>query len=327
VKKRTRVLPALTLFLLPPIIGELLSSSAPPAEFFNPLGFVMLVLLYGGGAMLIRELTRRWGKGWPTVLLLGAAYGMAEEGLMVKSFFDPNWEDLGLLGSYGRWFDVNWVWSLELTIFHAVFSIGIPILLVNLMFPAQRTEAWIGRRAFTALLILWIAEGVFIFFFITAYRPPLVPYLMTGLAIAALIVLARYLPSSAAPPEPMRMTHPFWFGLAGFLFAAGLLILPAALSSTEIHPLLTMLLLIGLAAAIAWIVLKVLGNGLVWSERHRLALASGGLGFFIFIAPLSEMDSTRPDNTAGMALVGLAMALFLVWMAWRRRRRERLEDQ
>ncbi|MCG2769572.1 MAG: hypothetical protein L6435_14495 [Anaerolineae bacterium] len=37
--------------------------------------------------MLIRELRVRWGKGWPTVFVLGAAYGVLEEGLMVKSFF------------------------------------------------------------------------------------------------------------------------------------------------------------------------------------------------------------------------------------------------
>jgi hypothetical protein len=63
--------PAIVLLFLSPIIGELLSGSAPPAEFFNPLGFIMLTILYGGGAILVRELTYRWGKGWPTLLILG----------------------------------------------------------------------------------------------------------------------------------------------------------------------------------------------------------------------------------------------------------------
>jgi len=38
-------------FLLSPAIGELLSGSAPPLEFFNPFGFAMLASLYGSGAV------------------------------------------------------------------------------------------------------------------------------------------------------------------------------------------------------------------------------------------------------------------------------------
>ena len=55
-----------------------------PAEFFNPFGFVILTILYGGGAVLIRELTIRWQKSWVSLLVLGAAYGIIEEELMVK---------------------------------------------------------------------------------------------------------------------------------------------------------------------------------------------------------------------------------------------------
>jgi divalent metal cation (Fe/Co/Zn/Cd) transporter len=52
---------------------------------------------------------------------------------------------------------------------------------------------------------------------------------------------------------------------------------------------------------------------------------SGALTFFILLAPLSELDATRPDNTAGMALVGLAAAVFLFWL--RRKVRRRLSDK
>ena len=93
--------PGFVLFFLAPMVGELLSGSSPPVEFFNPFGLALLSLLYGGGAIIARELMRRWGKGWGALLLLGAAYGIVEEGLMVKSFFDPNWVDLGALGHYG----------------------------------------------------------------------------------------------------------------------------------------------------------------------------------------------------------------------------------
>jgi hypothetical protein len=106
-RQKRALSPAVVLFFLAPMVGELLSGSAPPAEFFNPFSLLTLAALYGSGAILARELVQRWGKGWPTLLALGAAHGVLEEGLMVRSFFDPQWVDLGVLGSYGRWAGVN----------------------------------------------------------------------------------------------------------------------------------------------------------------------------------------------------------------------------
>jgi hypothetical protein len=99
--------PALVLFFLAPAIAELLLGSSPPSEFFNPVSLLLLSSLYGSGALVMRELKVRWKKGYVSLFLLGAAYGIVEEGLMVKSFFDPDWMDLGLLGVYGRWIEVN----------------------------------------------------------------------------------------------------------------------------------------------------------------------------------------------------------------------------
>jgi len=47
--------PILFLFVLSPAIGELLSGSSPPLEFFNPFTFLILASLYGSGALLVRE--------------------------------------------------------------------------------------------------------------------------------------------------------------------------------------------------------------------------------------------------------------------------------
>ena len=96
---------------------------------------------------------------------------------MVKSFFDPSWLDLGVLGVYGGLGGVNWVWSLLLTIYHAVFSITIPIMLVELLFPDNRDERWVGRRGMIGLSLLLTADVLLGFFLLTTYRPPAVPYL------------------------------------------------------------------------------------------------------------------------------------------------------
>jgi hypothetical protein len=100
--KSLKVPPALTLFLLSQAIGELLSGPSPPLEFFNSIAFLFMASLYRSGAIVVRELELRWKKDFKALLLLGAAHGILEEGLLVKSFFDPKWMDLGILGSFGR---------------------------------------------------------------------------------------------------------------------------------------------------------------------------------------------------------------------------------
>ena len=309
--------PAVVLLFLSPVIGELLSGSAPPAEFFNPLGFIMLAILYGGGAILVRESTHRWGKGWPTLLVLGAAYGIAEEGLMCKSFFDPNWMDLGPLGNYGRWVSVNWVWALELTIYHCVFSIAIPILLVGILFPAKRMQAWMTRRELWLLFVLWVENAAFIFLFISKFWPPVVHYLVTMAVTAGLCIMAWRLPNPVLGEK--KAVRAFWFLPVGFLGTIALFFLVWVVPKTGIHPLFTMLLMAGLAVVIGWRVLRMSG-GAGWSERHKLSLVSGALGFFILLAPLQEMDKKRMDNTTGMSIVGLSVAIFLFCL-WRQVRK------
>lgn len=44
--------------------------------------------MYGAGALLIRETTRRAGRGSATMLILGIAYGLIEEGLIDQMLFN-----------------------------------------------------------------------------------------------------------------------------------------------------------------------------------------------------------------------------------------------
>ena len=212
------------------------------------------------------------------------------------------------------------MWSLELTVYHAVFSIAIPILLVTLLFPSRRFEPWVSRRAFRLLFGLFAADVAFGFLVLTPYRPPAVPYLLSVLVAVGLILLARRLPHPMFPARDAKVPRPRRFAVTGFLATVAFFLINWALPHTGIPALLTMGLMLALVAAAAWRVLRLSGNGGYWSETHQLALASGAMGFFILLAPLQELDKTRPDNAAGMAAVGLAALVFLLWVAWRVRR-------
>ena len=78
---------ALTLYFLAPILGEVFSFNTPPLAFLlDPGKFIFEPALYGSGALLIREVARRRGLGWPAILVMGAAYGILEEGAFIHSW-------------------------------------------------------------------------------------------------------------------------------------------------------------------------------------------------------------------------------------------------
>src|SRR4051812_21970095 len=131
-----RVAPAIALFFLSPLVAEFLLGDFTLAQ----LTFVLaLAPAYGGAAVVIRELTRRAGRGWPTIILLALAYGVVEEGLETQSLFNPNYLhahllDHGFLPALG----IAIPWTLFVLSLHTVWSVSTPIALV---------EEWTSRRA------------------------------------------------------------------------------------------------------------------------------------------------------------------------------------
>lgn len=329
---RYRLPPVVVLFILSPAIGELLSGSSPPVEFFNPFTFLLLAILYGGGTVLVRELILGWRKGWMSIFALGAAYGIIEEGIMCKSFFDPNWPDLGPLGVYGRWLGVNWVWAQGLTVYHAVFSVAIPILLVELAYPNERNKSWVSTEWLRVIGLLFVLDVLFGF---CCFPKPEAPYypspfhvVATVAVVAALILLARKLPRNLPIPLSMQVPPIQKFMLLGFATTLIFFLVFWGLPNTKLPPIVTMVLgALVILFAVRW-VLTWSGNGHRWTDIHRWAIASGALGFFILLAPLQELSNpSRPDNTVGMSLVGLIALTGLLWLRRQIIRQQRYANQ
>jgi hypothetical protein len=155
--------------------------------------------------LLVRDYARRWQKGWRSILILGAAYGIIEEGIMVRSFFSPTWKDLGVLGTYGRWLGTNWVWAEWLAIYHAIFSITIPIFLVELTFPQSKTRIWLSSRMrvlFHGLLVLAIILGFFAF----PYDPGILAITGCIAAVVTLGWLAKRIPNISPAQRNLKVS-------------------------------------------------------------------------------------------------------------------------
>jgi hypothetical protein len=187
---------------------------------FNPLGFVANVGLYGGGALLIREATIRWRKRWGAVLLLGGAYAVGEEGFAAKTMINPNSPIIGNQ-LYSHWAGVNWVALTNLTVFHAAFSIAVPLILVELLFSETKGRRLLGNRGMAVTGGLY---GLTVFLLTFFLGDPYVPSLAVDLFLvayaSAFIVAAYFVPSSflqAKGDRPDRRERNFILLGLGFM--------------------------------------------------------------------------------------------------------------
>lgn len=284
---KIKISPAVTLWFIAPIFGELLSGSTPLNEYLNPFIIIVFGLLYGSGAILIREIVLRWKKGWVSLLLLGMAYGIYEEGLMVRSFFDPNWVDLGKLGEYGRIFGVNWVWAEHLMIFHALLSIAASIAFIEMLYPDKRTESWIGTRGLTWNALAF-AASLTVGALLNPYDAPDAWLGMCWLAIAGLMLAAWRIPSKVIALRAVTVPRPRRFWWTGFLGVFGQFYLLYITAENNNPPfVVTMILLALYNLFILWLVVRWSGAGQAWDDRHKLSLITGMLSFFLILGPLT----------------------------------------
>ena len=157
---RHRLLLAFGLLLLAPTIGEYLLGNIPISQYGDVL---FLMPLYGAGALLVRESARRLGRGWPTIVLLAAAYAVIEEGPVDQMIFNPGYLGLPSFAGYAEIPGLGisgslLLWSLAL---HTVWSICVPIALVEAFDPTP-TLPWLRRPGLVVTAALFVTGCVFL---------------------------------------------------------------------------------------------------------------------------------------------------------------------
>ena len=261
----SRLAPVIVLLFLSPLLSEFVFGATPISRLES---MALLVFLYGGAAVLVREVSRRCGPGWGRIILLGAAYGIFEEGLLIQSMFNPDLFNAGVVG--GRAMGVNWIWSLWTVGYHVVYSIGIPILLTETLFPARKAEPWLGWKGLTifgvlfAISAFWLGT-VFRMFVAPSFRTPLPQAIGAITIIIGLVALALrssdQIPGDSSEPSPRKVPSPWLLGLLACVAATAwfeLLFLPHALRT-------------GVPA-----LLPLLGGVILGDRRSGLAPEMGG---------------------------------------------------
>jgi hypothetical protein len=284
---------------------------------------LMLVLLYGCGTLLIREAMVRWNLQW-SVIFLAVAYGIVEEGLMVKSYFNPGWVDMGVLSGYGMYFGVQWTWTIMLTFYHATISTLIPIALVGMYWPEYARVPLLkkkGLRLVSAGLVFIPLLGMM--FMGTWDNGKMIPFhphpllLIGGTAVVAMLTLLAYRYRNSRVTTFRFLVLPqLVFGIVGFMFQSLNLILPNLLAEIGTSGIITIAIqLVLFASALLFATHQVYHWNV--TKRHITALVSGSLSFFILFAVIQECNpGMNPDPTQGMLLVGVVSLVLLA--LWRR---------
>lgn len=309
-----RVLPAIGLFFLAPIVAEYLLGDFP-ITMIGPM--VIMAPMYGGGAILIREAARRTGRGWPTILTLALAYGVVEEAFTTQSLFNPDYLGLHLhlldhafipaLG-IGAW------WTVFVLTLHTVWSISTPIALVEALVPARAGKPWLGRFGLGAVSVLFaLAAVVSTRFSIRSDRHHFVAsreqFAVSAIACVVLGVVAFLLPRRVQPGERGEAPSAWMTGAVALAAGSMFLLVPPMWGWGAVAVY---------AAMDATLVSLVAGwsRRRNWGLRHMLALAGGAAlayAWHAFLQPpvmgRNHMVAMRVGNTVlALGVVALLMA-------------------
>jgi hypothetical protein len=313
--------PIWTLLLLAPFIAELLSGATRTSVLFV---YVPEVMVWGVGALLCRELARRWSAGGTSLLLLGMALSVAEEFIIQQTSLAP----LPFPGShavYGRVWGVNLVYLLFMLGYESVWIVVVPVQVTELFFPRRAGQPWLRRRgAITACIVFLVGCRIAWFGWVKQARPRLhaAPYSPpTGMialgfaAIAALIAVAWFARGFGRPgPDDRRRTAPAWLGgLTAFVMGtAWFMLIGQNFVPNPVEPFWLAIVAGSAWAALAFALFVWWSSRPAWSGVHRFAAATGATlacmaAPYVTIATWPKIDVVGKAIFDVLALIGFVL--------------------
>ena len=301
------VVPSLTLLVVAPLFGEVLSTATAPLDLLLPWNLALVVGLYGCGALLCREVAHRYGLGWPGLLLLGAAYGVYEEGLVDRFWYDPGyWDDVGV-GDYSAVWHINVLIATHLTILHTAVSIVGSIVVVERLFPSQRARSWIGP---IGMGLCGVAMASVLFVYWEEFYLPPAPVLLAAALLCVLLVLAAFWARDQATATRAPDTPAAWVGLIAFACTAVHFASVYSIPSTGLPwPIGVALTLVPVAIGVLLVRQRATGG---LDGPDALRVVTGIVTFFLLLNIFFGLGG-RYDMTLAALGVG-----FLLWRLQRR---------
>ena len=279
---------AILLFFVAPLVAEFLLGDISIRLL---VALIPLAPMYGGGALLIREVVRRSGRDWPSILVLGAAYALVEEAFTTQSLFNPDYLHLHMHFLSHAWIPflhIGGWWTLFMLNLHSFWSISVSIALVEALFPAQAHQPWLGRLGDSIVAVLFLAGCVIGTAMTLKHDPFVAPawqLIAAAFVILLLIAVALRLrpsgPSTQPGSVPGPVPSPWVTGSAAFVLGFCVLIVPPVLDWAAVA-VMFIIDVVFLASIFA------LSRHAACSPLHTLSLAAGGAcayGIHAFLQP------------------------------------------
>jgi len=318
--------PVWTLLVLAPVIAEVLSGSTRTSILFV---LIPEIMVWGVGALLCRELVRRWRAGGVSLLTLGLALSVAEEFVIQQTSIAPL-PFPGAHADYGRMWGINLVYLLFMLAYESVWVVLVPVSVTELIFPDRRELPWLGRGGWIACSVAFLLGSLMAWFgWVKQARPrlgasqytPSSGMIGAALAvIAGLIALAYVLRNVGRPVE--GRTVPAWL--------AGLIALGMGAAWFELigqifipHPIepWTSAFAAGAVWAVLALVLFAWGTSRrAWGDRHTFLACWGAVLACEAMPYISIQSWPRVDVIGKVVFDAIALAGFL-WLAMKVMRR------
>lgn len=271
--RKRGILPALGLFFLAPIVAEFLLGNMP----ISMLGLMaILAPVYGGGALLIRETVRSTGRGWPSILVLGLAYGILEEAFLDQTLFNPDFLSLHLhllAPAYLPALGIGAWWTIFVLTLHTVWSVSVSIALAEALAPSRTETPWLGNIGLAIVAVLFALACTAMTLnsirmdahhFVASHSQ----FTWSAIACVGLIVIALSLPRRARADSAGTIPSPWLLGIAALASGLVFLFVPQrwAWSAVAIYLLLD---IVWIAMILRWSARRA------WKRLHPLAMAGG----------------------------------------------------
>lgn len=309
---------AVVAFLLfgTPIFAELLASYlSDTGDVFAGLGLIaFLAPLYGGAALLIREVSIRADLGWRGRVLLATAFGVAMPTLVDVSLFDPvnadvdNWDEIvgtTAIGDLGvsAYAVLTWVAG------HVVMSVCAPLAVAEGLAAGERERSWMGRRSLATLAVVGVGIALLIHFDGATARASATETLVSAAVVLALLAAAFGPWARPLPPRvgstgsrPLLLVGGLGFGLMLAFDLAPIDWLGVVVEACVL--------------LLAWILVRRLARSSRWGWRqiavlgYGAVLARGSVGFLVPV-PADVTPAAKYAQNALLLAVVIVLGLVL----------------
>ncbi|TDO49645.1 hypothetical protein EV651_12148 [Kribbella sp. VKM Ac-2571] len=246
-------------------------------------------------------------------MILALAYGVLEEGITTQSLFNPNYAGQRLLdpGHVG-FLGMGAPWTLLVLGLHTIWSITVPIVLVESMSRRPR-EPWLGKvglSVYGALFVLGIVATTAIQLGTDPFVASPAQFAGVVVAVAVLVVLAARVGRRAPRRTPGTVPSAWVFAVAGLAVSSGWMLTSDLVKNGRLGA--AVMLAIDVLAAV---VLVRCSRRTGWTPKHAMALAGGTLLTYAWHAFPEEPVFPAPHTVdlignAVFALLAVALLVF-----------------